>query len=109
MVFPLLIVSIAQDSLGLRDSNVAPSGMEIEVYGIFATHILFVSLTTGVGIAIFAAQAGAKGKADATDSVPCGDDIAGARVGAISSVGTSLGVAVNTTASVGVACGGVNN
>ena len=85
MDIPLLVVSIAQVSLGLRDSNFAPSGMEIAVYGIFVTHTLFVSLTTGVGITIPAAQAGAKGKADATDSV----------------AGTRVGVDVSTTA-VGV-------
>ena len=82
MLFPSLVVAIAQVNSGLRegsrDSKVAPSGMETEVYGIFVTHALLVSLTIGVGITILAAQAGAKGKADATDSV------AGASVGTIS-------------------------
>ena len=31
MLFPLLVVSIAHESSGLRGSNVAPSGMEIKV------------------------------------------------------------------------------
>ena len=109
MLFPPLVVAISQMSSGLSDSNVAPSGMEIEVYGIFVTQALFVSLTMGTGITIPAAQAGAKGKADATDSVPCEEDIAGVSVGIISSVGTSLGVALDTTSSVGMTCGGVNN
>ena len=65
-LFPSFVVAIAQVNSGLRDSNVAPSGMETEVYGIFVIHALFVSSTTGAGNAIPAAQAGATDNEDAT-------------------------------------------
>jgi hypothetical protein len=82
-VLPLLVVSFTQVSLELSDSKVAPSGMERAVYGFFSTQTLFVSLTTGVGIATPAVQAGAKGKADAAGSVTGEDNIMGTRAGSI--------------------------
>ena len=82
MLFPSFVEAMAQINSGLRDSNVAPSGMETEVYGIFVIHALFVSSTTGAGIAIPAAQAGATGKlvvtgaaVDATVDAIVGPDV----------------------------------
>ena len=78
--------------------------MEIAVYGFFSTQTLFVSLTTGMGIVTPAAQAGAKGKGDATS-------VTGTSVGIKVAVGISVGVSVaaGMGVSVGSICGGLNN
>jgi hypothetical protein len=100
--FPLLTEPKVQFKAGLSGSNVAPSGMVTYVYGIFLVQTLFVSSTMGTGRATPAAQAGAKGIAEAT---------AGSVTGATVDTGDSVGASVTTSigADVAVGCTVANN